>query len=461
MKKSWSLRFLSESIIVGYLLAGRSFAYVGIIPVFPAELLLFWATLVGRGTAWRIFGAGLARLQLLEVALILFLSWGIVALLRGIADDPLLSFKNFATHYFPFLFFVGIAAGKGLTLKQHRRFLIIASCVVGFAGSFLSLVIGEDGTGAPLVYSLPWAPGIPLFHGPQFSPLLLVSVLALTTVGIDRATLLSLCALGAVMLVYPARALWLAAFLGILVVAWLDRGRGAVLKLIAVFIGIGAAIAAVLLLFGDQLTIHPGRGGTTVSLLAIIGRFIAVFDPDLAFDLVADSGDVAGAYHMYITNATSGWRLVFWKNVIDSLDSTATWMAGHGYGMSLGAFLNYPGDFIETRTPHNFIVLFLGYTGLVGVGLSLLLLYAFFRLFARLPASPLRTMLLGQHVVFCVNAMFTGSFETPYVAAPYFLLSGMTFAAALAAAPAAVRAPRGHSAILGGVPTVSAAVGRG
>ena len=109
---------------------------------------------------------------------------------------------------------------------------------------------------------------------------------------------------------------------------------------------------------------------------------------------------------------------------------------GHGYGFDLFGLApdevrQGQGDW-DVRTPHSTFYYALGYTGWIGVALFGWLHFAIFRLlwrsFSELTGQP-------AGVVFWVMAMvrvsFEEGFETPFKAIPFYLLWGMTMAAAL------------------------------
>jgi hypothetical protein len=106
---------------------------------------------------------------------------------------------------------------------------------------------------------------------------------------------------------------------------------------------------------------------------------------------------------------------------------------GHGYGFPLitVAPKDAQKNNEEDRTPHSVFYYALGYTGWVGVVLYVTLQFAIVGLLwraYRLGGTP-------AGLVFWVMAMvrvsFEEGFETPFKAIPFYLLWGMTMAAAL------------------------------
>ena len=76
-------RFLVLFVCAGYLTERRTFAYFGVPGLYPGEALLLWAAFKREGRWLDAFFFELRRRPLLPVALISFLSWGVVETLRG------------------------------------------------------------------------------------------------------------------------------------------------------------------------------------------------------------------------------------------------------------------------------------------------------------------------------------------------------------------------------------------
>ena len=157
----------------------------------------------------------------------------------------------------------------------------------------------------------------------------------------------------------------------------------------------------------------------TISTRDLVGRAVAPIDPDIASDFTENSQDAQN---------TTLWRTLWWAEILISVHESPTRaILGFGYGFPLGDLVPYlEGEFI--RTPHNFFLYALGYTGWLGVALF----FAFQAELARLLWSTWKETGQPFGILFWVTSLvfasFTAFFETPYGAIPFYLVIGCAIA---------------------------------
>src|SRR5207247_1567860 len=98
-------------------------------------------------------------------------------------------------------------------------------------------------------------------------------------------------------------------------------------------------------------------------------------------------------------------------------------LMGFGYGFPIGDLVPYlEGRFI--RTPHNFFLYVLGYTGWLGVALFFAFQRELVRLLWRMWKQTGQPFGILFWTTSIVCASFTAFFETPYSAIPFYLIIG-------------------------------------
>jgi O-antigen ligase len=154
-------------------------------------------------------------------------------------------------------------------------------------------------------------------------------------------------------------------------------------------------------------------------------------DSDLAEQIIATEGSAADVSKIRSISGTKEWRKRFWSATLDSLEAENLWLTGHGYGFSLGTLIHE-----DVRTPHNFAIYLLGYTGCVGLALYAGFVLALFAAMRALPRGPFRLFLIGQLATTLIVASFGNGLETPFVAVPFYLVMGLAYGFARAGAGA-------------------------
>jgi hypothetical protein len=159
------------------------------------------------------------------------------------------------------------------------------------------------------------------------------------------------------------------------------------------------------------------RGGS-VSPNEVVARALAPFDKDLAGSLSDSSDDFAG---------TAEWRQQWWSDIWDStLEDTETAAFGHGYGFPLYSLTWFLREAEEPiRTPHSAFFYVLGFAGWFGVGIFAAFHVAVAAALWRVYRRTANTFGLMLWAMATASSMFGNFFETPYNAAPYWLLVGL------------------------------------
>jgi hypothetical protein len=397
-------------LVVGYLSMTRSFAYLGVPPIFIGEIVLAAFLLLKPRVAVGTWADSLLRdspLTGLGVALFVFMLYGIWEVTRGVFDGStiLYTLKFFTFNYYSLYIFFGIWAGL-----QAPGFLRALVRVVAWVNGTYSLLwlLGLKNVVVPLP-----AAGVTLFGAVPAGGS--VAIMGLLCFEPNLRAVWPILALNiAVTLAIPTRADWLGLAIGGL--AWgLLTGR--VGRIIVIGLA-GLALLGMIELAGVKLG--------SASFSEILGRTIAPIDPELAKEWKPDAQLQAG---------TVEWREKWWDQIWRSAHSTPMLEAfGHGYGFDLFGLAPEDvraGQQQEIRTPHSVFFYALGYTGWVGVVLFGALQFAILQLLWR------SYQFAGQPVgvVWWFTGMATAfveaSFETPFKAIPFYLLMGFCIAPGL------------------------------
>ncbi len=410
---------IAMSLVCGYSLFGRTFAYIGIpsAKLFIGDVVLALFILLCTGAVVRPWLHGLLRPTPFSAffwSMLLFLCWGVVELARGIAlgYSVLTALQNFVFNVYPLYFFVGLWAALTIPdlLSKIVRTVVCMSCVYGLA-YFLFLKQFSS-------FKLPFV-DVELFGPPGGAGM---AILGLSYLEKDlRRWWLPLSFSIFLVLASQVRSAWLAS---IAVIALLSILEGKVRRLVW-----GTGFVAALLLVGFwtdfDIPSPAGRGGS-VSSRELIARAVASVDRDAAREYSQNANVYAG---------TVSWRQNWWSAIWTSVhNDVETATLGHGYGFELHDLVHYLRH-TDVRTPHNIFFYALGYTGWVGVVL-------FFAFQAALGVLLWRAWLWNRDpfgLALWLAALISGSlgnyFETPFGAIPYYLTTGMA-AAALFSEPA-------------------------
>lgn len=417
-------------LLVGYLCMKRTFAYLGVPPLFVGEIVLGTFLLLKPRVALGTWAASLLRsspLNALGLALLAFVLYGTWQVGRGVTGGhPVVdTLKYFVFNYYPVYVFLGL----WIALHEPDRLRRLVRAIAWCNGIYGLLYI------VALRHVAALLPGTeqPLFSPPGGGA---VAILGLLCLERDlRAVWLVLILNVVVTLAWQVRAEWLGLGLGMLVWGFLTGRLGRV-------VGIGMAGLAVLGLLELADINLVGRTGSEVSLSETLARAIAPIDLDLALQLSPNAAFHAG---------TAEWRELWWEQIWRSVHATSMREAfGHGYGFDLFGLapaVVRAGQAEEIRTPHSVFYYALGYTGWVGVLMFAILQAAVLHLLLRSWRRAGQPVGVAWWVMGLSMALFEESFETPYKAIPLYLLLGMAMAAGLRPAqPGAAARGRSRSA---------------
>lgn len=400
-------------LVVGYLCMSRSFAYLGIPPwhLFVGEVVLGCFLLCGPRAdsgRWPWVAMKDPSLQKLTRLLTILLAYGIFQVFRGTREGyPLLTAaRDLAFDCYPLYVFLGIWVGMRSTHFLPKLMRAVA-WVNGLYGLAFVLFLGNVG------WTIPGVPEevteVTLFGQPLASAISLIGLLAFESKlgGVWYLFVLNLFAL----LGMRIRGEWLAFAVGLLLWGWLTkrlRRLTAVVAYVLLFIALMYAI-------DFKVPAPETRGVGTISVRDLVGRAVAPVNPDLASKYTEDYQDALDS---------TLWRTVWWAEIWISVhENPVRALLGFGYGFPTGDLVPYlKGQFI--RTPHNFFLYALGYTGWLGVALFFVFQAELVRLLWRVwnhTGQPFGILFWTTSLVF---ASFIAFFETPYSAIPFYLIVG-------------------------------------
>ena len=384
-------------LVLGYLCWKRSFAYLGVPPLFIGEIAIAAFLLLKPRVVLGTWTASLLRpgpLNALALSLLAFMLYGVWQVGRGVlgGSSLLYTLKFFVFNYYTLYLFLGMWVALHVPDFLPRLFRVIA-WVNGIYGLLFIVAlryvpISMPGYGA--------AQDVPLFSPPSGQVVVILALLCFerNLRPVWFVLLLNMM----VTLVWQVRAEWLGLALGTFAWGLLTGRLGRV-------IGMGMAGLAVLgMVELAGIKLH-GRNQADVSLSENLARIVAPIDLELAKQLSPNAAFHAG---------TAEWREVWWKQIWLSIHSKPVLTAfGHGYGFDLVGLAPdwVQGGDDDVRTPHSVFYYALGYTGWVGVALFGILQLAIFGLLwrsFRLTGQPVGVVLW---VMGMAMAFFQESFE--------------------------------------------------
>lgn len=416
--KRGSWRRIVLLLVVGNLSMTRSFAYLGFAPagIFVNETtLLLFLLRRGRYMLARLLRA-LASQDILSGASWAFFAlsaYAITQLARGLFNGyGLFALQVSAAYFYPLFFFVGILVGERVQGLLQRAALLLAK-INGFYGVAYVLILERIGAVLP-------GTDVPLFGQPAGSAIAILGLLVFSTrrdMGHWALMTLNLF----VLLAIQVRAEWLGLVVAGIIWIVLLQGR----RRVALASGLLAVL--VIAAAATDVTIPAAsRRGGEISVRSIAGRALAAVSPELASEYTPEAAAFAG---------TVDWRRRWWRGVILKVGETeATTAIGLAPGYPLWT-LNPELRGTEIRTPHNYFIFLLGYSGWIGVILYGLFLVAVARLLVlayRASSSPFGLLVFVYSLCVTLVAPYL---DTPFGAVPIYLLLGLAAASATAKEP--------------------------
>lgn len=404
-------------LIVGYLCMTRSFAYLGVPPLFIGEIVLGGFLLLKPRVALGTWAASLLRmspLNALGLALLIFVLYGIWQVARGVISGSSLFYtlKFFIFNYYVVYLLLGIWIGLRSPLFLYNLIKILA-WTHAIYGLLWLLVLRS------LAVQIPGS-DIALFGLPAGGAVAILGLLCLERN--LRAHWLVLALNILVTLAMQARATWLGLALGVLVWGLLTGRFGRV-----ILVGMaGLLVLGLIELGGVQIRLSSSSGSGATLSRDVLGIVIAPIDPKLAYKISPRAA---------IKTETAEWRQKWWDQIWLSVHSKPLLEAfGHGYGFDLWGLAPEKvraGQAEDIRTPHNIFYFALGYTGWVGVALFGFLQLATVRLLWRSFRLTRQPVGLVWWAMGMSMAFVEVSFDTPYKAIPFYLLMGLSIAPGL------------------------------
>lgn len=413
-------------LLIGYLCGKRSFAYLGVPPLFIGEIVLAALLLLKPRVALGTWVAALLRpspLNELGLTLLLFMLYGLWQVARGVLSGiPVIyTLKFFVFNYYAIYLFLGI----WVVLREPDllpRLMRVLAWVNGIYGILFIVALRH----VPIYMPGYDAVDVPLFSPPSGQ---VVAILGLLCFERNLRSVWFILLLNVIVtLVWQVRAEWLGLALGIFAWGFLTGRLGRV-------VAIGLAAVAVLGMIELADIRVAGRRGYEVSLSENLARVVAPIDIELAKQLSPRAANHAG---------TAEWRELWWEQIWLSVHSTPTLTAfGHGYGFNLLGLapeeVKAGQEHDDVRTPHSVFYHALGYTGWVGVVLFAAFQLAILRLLWQSYRATGQPAGLALWVLGMGMALFQENLESPHRAIPFYLLVGMTIAPGLQLSEGRVR----------------------
>lgn len=424
---------LASVLLFGYVLDGRSFAYLGFpsYHVYISEVCLGLLLVCGPRTSRLLRERATALYFLLGSNIV----WGLIQVWRGLSAEypPVLALRDCAFNYYPLFILLGlwVALRDDTFLVKFVRSLAWLNGLYGIA---FILFLNRNSWIAPGTSAA--SSIVPVFSQTGGSALVLLGLIAFERNWSIRTWLLAAINL-LVMLGLMVRSEWVGFLAGLLAFGFCT-GR---LRQIAVGIAGVAALVALLYLVDFRIPAPLTRGGGELSAEAIAARALATLDTTEGSEFAQRSGvDAAAGDIFYRTQ----WWAAIWNEVnSDPIQA----LAGFGYGYPIADLSPSitPGTII--RTPHNDFIYALGYSGWVGVTIFTLVQLEIALLLFRAFQISGQAFGLMYWAMILSGSCFGNVFENPFGAIPFYLLVGIAIVPALSRVTEETgRAPHGSLA---------------
>lgn len=348
------LRFLGI-VLVGYAIAGKGFAYLGIPPLFIGEIALLSGVAVAMTASYR------TAIRSLSVAwpLLLFMAWGACRTFPFIGEygmDALRDGVTWGYGAFALIIILLIAERNSrlLDLIAMYRKMIPILLILGIIVSALSRRYDKN------LPHWPWA-DVPIIHikGGDFLVHVTGAFAFLAIIGIGRTGFLS-------------RAWWLGPFFIPLSLGMNMAGRAGVLSF-----GVGAGLVAFFRPYSSL--------AVRLSLICIFGLFV-LWASDFKIELEEESPrnisfeqlrdnfmSIVSDSDRSELSGSKGWRLEWWTDIVNYTFNGPYFWTGKGYGINLANADGYQVTEEESlRSPHNGHMTQLARGGVPGLALWIL-----------------------------------------------------------------------------------------
>jgi hypothetical protein len=197
--------------------------------------------------------------------------------------------------------------------------------------------------------------------------------------------------------------------------SWLViEGRGAFKKALVLAVVLGGFVVG-----GGWVPVAE-RGGRAVGLdpSFAAGRIIATFSPEAAERFLTWRGYGADVESWW---GTAEWRRPIWARVLETSIDGHVWLVGRGHGASLEGLVGLERTLY---TPHNFAILALYLTGVIGLVLYGGVLVGLVQQIAFTKEAQLRVLMAMLIGVVVAMAAVGNILETPFEAVPFYFAMG-------------------------------------
>ncbi len=413
------LDWLVPALVIAYLTMSRTFAHIGIGPLYVGEIAL-GAILIAAPQAivrpWLQACARRSPFSNVALWMYVFIAYGAIQAVRGVMNgyNPMIALQNLVFHVYPLFFFVGVWVGVRHPNMLPKLIRVLA-WIHGVYGLLFVCLLSPMGLGELSEGEDPVMGYIGWFGNPSGAALVLLGLLCfernLTRVWIPL--LLNVFVLIAMMV----RASWIGFALAVSTWAILSGRTMQAFKI--------ATLVAVVLLIGCALDVRlpgPQGGEKYIAAREVVGRIVAIVNPELAADFTENAAFHAG---------TLDWRTTWWTSIVDNVHERSDWTwFGPGYGYPIWDLPPVAEQMKgrAMRTPHNIFVHCLGYTGWVGVMVFVVFLLALFVLMWTVYQQTGQPFGICYLVLILFWATFDDILEAPYRAIPFYLLLGLAAA---------------------------------
>lgn len=413
MRASYANTFW-QVLVSGYLTFGRSFAYLGVPPLFIGEAFVAYSVLKNDRRWLNKFIEDIFQMRLLSFAVALTMFWGAFELVRSFYGGriPIIeALKTFAFSYYPICLIIGLTLGQNVTMAKFIRFFRMFAIFFSIYG-IAQAVLGAAG----VKWTLPWNGSVYLFNTPALTPLVPVGMLILWPYLRDWKWRHAIFLMSMAPLFFdPGRGPLLGFFFGLICLALVSVRRVFTVTLSM------AGLFVAMMFIGPYLPAVEGRADSMDPIFGL-ARVVATIDEGQARQLLIDAGYRDRLDIIQEAGGTTDWRKNLWQSALKSLDTTTLQFIGHGHGANLTQFVP---DGTEVRTPHNFVIFALFYTGIIGLACYALLIVTLMFKAYMIPERNLSAFLMSVIFMATVMALVGNMFEAPFCAIPFYLLCGV------------------------------------
>gem|GEM_PF-2286990 len=373
-------------------------------PFFAGEMLLGFGLIAYAFHTWPLRRA--INLEIPVAVLAVLLTWAVIRLVPGVSNAGLVAVRDASVLYYLVFGAMTVAAGYHAA-PQLGSFMTTYVKLTPWLVTFYPI-----GYALGSLLNLPAMPGSDTeFLSIRPANIAIHSGLCIATSLLAPDSLLNerrrvyVGVMGSLMIVLLAtqnRSGFVAVCVLIATALVVRRARGIVFVDRAIKIG-AVLVAGLLLMWISGISLQTERAGREVS----VEQFIEVVEN-------LTSGGTSGE-EVYTT--TIEFRNILWTGALNEMSKNDAWELGLGFGVPLGdALLPFHGNTLnELRNPHNSHLDILARTGLVGLGLWILMwttwVATLIRRLTRDSLGPMNRMVVGVSLAGAPAMLFVSYFD--------------------------------------------------